>query len=93
MSLFFSNQTVFFNAFLRAISFFQKSLSIFPQFQDQHFAGQKRIGVPPKEEKCHLFFPSIELHFFMGFYVPFQFFKVPFDFSAVPKQAFCKAKA
>ena len=64
----------------------------FPQFQNQHFASKKRIGVPPKEEKCHFFFPLMERDFFMHFYVTFDFFKVPFDFASLPKPAFCKAK-
>ena len=40
-----------------------------------------------------LFFSLIESHFYMHFYLPFQFFNVPFDFFAVQKPAFCKAKA
>ena len=35
---------------------FLKSLLIFPQFQNQHFARLRCIGVPPKEEKCQFLF-------------------------------------
>ena len=55
LPLFFSTRMAFFHASLSAISFFQ-SLSILPPFQKQHFARLKRIGVLPKEEKCHFFF-------------------------------------
>ena len=49
-------------------------------FQKQNFARLRRIGVPPKEEKCHFLISLIERHFFMHFYLPFQFFKVIFEF-------------
>ena len=54
---------------------FLKSLSIFPQFQNQHFARLKCIGVPPKEQKCHFFFSLIKWHFFMYFYVKFHLYR------------------
>ena len=40
-----------------------------------------------------LVYSVIKRLFFMYFYVSFYDCKVPFDFSAVPKSAFCKAKA
>ena len=72
---------------------FSNSLSIFSQFQKQHFARLRHIGVTPKKEICHFFFSLTERHFFMHCNVPFPFFKVPFVFPAVPKPAFCKQKA
>ena len=90
--LFFSNQKAFFHAFLRASSFFSKSLSILSALQTQLFARIKRIGVAPKRGKATVFFYSNRMAFFMYFYVLFHFFKVPFDFVCLPKAAFCKDK-
>ena len=59
---------------------FSKPLSIFPQFQNQHFARIKRLGVPSKEEKCYFFFSNRKsfLHAFLPaiaiFQSPFRFF-------------------
>ena len=39
-----------------------------------------------------LLFSLIKRHFFMHFYVPFQFLKVPFDLVCLPRGAFRKAK-
>ena len=90
--LFFSNETAFFHAFLPAISFFQ-SFSILLPLRKQHFASLERIGVPPKEEKCQFSFSKMKRHFFIHFYLPFNFFKVFFNFASVTKAAFCKWRA
>ena len=57
------------------------------------FGKAKSHRGTPKGGKCHFFFSLIERHFFVHFYVPFNFFKVPFDSSWLAKAAFCKAKA
>ena len=56
------------------------------------FFKSRAQRVPQKEEKCHFSFSLMKRHFFMHFYVPFNFFQLLFDFVWRPKAAFCKAK-
>ena len=93
VSSFFLESNGIFSCIFTCHFIYSNSLSIFPPFQNQHFAKLKCIRVPQKEDKCHFSFSLIEWHFFMHFYVLFHLFTVPFDFSAVPKVAFCKSKA
>ena len=74
----------------RRKNFFSLQFS-FP-LQKQHFASLERIGVPPKEEKCHFSFFLIKRHFCMYFYVPFHFLKLFFNSTSVAKAAFCKSR-
>ena len=67
---------------------FFNSFSIFFLLQKQHFASLERIGVPPKEEKCHFSFFLIKRHFCMYFYVPFNFFNSFSIFLSLQKQHF-----
>ena len=90
--LFLSNRIAFFHAFYMAFNFFKVTFDFTP-FQKQDFARVKRIGVPPKEEKCRLCFSLIEWLFFMHFYVPFHFFKVPFELPPFQNQHFARLKS